>query len=180
MAENLAFKGKLVWFGLDWFSLVWFVFFVVWLVRLCQEKYCTKFDCNWLRNERDMTVNILFHLVKISYISIHGHVEFSKSRRLPFNNGSVEKWNVYLTMQWLQLLNATFILLGNICCVCWWRRRWFCSSPCFCLPRLSDASQNSSFFVKTVRNFYTMKKIWNVRNCISKLCSFILQSSVMA
>ena len=26
MAENLAFKGKLVWFGLDWFSLVWFVF----------------------------------------------------------------------------------------------------------------------------------------------------------
>jgi len=26
MAENLAFKGKLVWFGLDWFSLVWFGF----------------------------------------------------------------------------------------------------------------------------------------------------------
>ena len=23
MAENLAFKDKLVWFGLDWFSLVW-------------------------------------------------------------------------------------------------------------------------------------------------------------
>ena len=23
MAENLAFKGKLVWFGLDWFGLVW-------------------------------------------------------------------------------------------------------------------------------------------------------------
>ena len=60
MAENLAFKGKLVWTGLVWF-------FVVWLVRLCQEKYCAKFDCNWLRNERDMTVNILFHLVKISY-----------------------------------------------------------------------------------------------------------------
>ena len=26
MTENLAFKGKLVWFGLDWFSLVWFGF----------------------------------------------------------------------------------------------------------------------------------------------------------
>ena len=26
MAENLAFEGKLVWFGLDWFSLVWFGF----------------------------------------------------------------------------------------------------------------------------------------------------------
>ena len=26
MAENLAFKGKLVWFGLVWFDLVWFVF----------------------------------------------------------------------------------------------------------------------------------------------------------
>ena len=24
MADNLAFKNKLVWFGLDWFSLVWF------------------------------------------------------------------------------------------------------------------------------------------------------------
>ena len=24
MAENLAFKGNLIWFGLDWFSLVWF------------------------------------------------------------------------------------------------------------------------------------------------------------
>ena len=26
MRENLAFKGKLGWFGLDWFSLVWFGF----------------------------------------------------------------------------------------------------------------------------------------------------------
>ena len=26
MAENLAFKGKPVWFGLDWFTLVWFGF----------------------------------------------------------------------------------------------------------------------------------------------------------
>ena len=25
MAENLASKGKLVWFGLSWFSLVWFL-----------------------------------------------------------------------------------------------------------------------------------------------------------
>ena len=24
MAENLAFKGKLVWFGLVWIGLVWF------------------------------------------------------------------------------------------------------------------------------------------------------------
>ena len=26
MAENLVFKGKLVWFDLDWFGLVWFGF----------------------------------------------------------------------------------------------------------------------------------------------------------
>ena len=24
MAENLTFKGNMLWFGLDWFSVVWF------------------------------------------------------------------------------------------------------------------------------------------------------------
>ena len=37
-----------------------------------------------------MTQNVFLYLVKISYISTDGHVEFSKSRTLPFNNGSVE------------------------------------------------------------------------------------------
>ena len=42
MSENLAFKGKMVWFGLDWFGMVWF--FVLQLVKVVLVSIRTKFE----------------------------------------------------------------------------------------------------------------------------------------
>ena len=42
MSENLAFKGKMVRFGLDWFGLVWF--FVFLLVKVVLVSIRTKFE----------------------------------------------------------------------------------------------------------------------------------------
>ena len=42
MSENLAFKGNMVRFGLDWFGLVWF--FVFQLVKVVLVSICTKFE----------------------------------------------------------------------------------------------------------------------------------------
>ena len=49
MAENLAFKGKLVWFGFDWFSLVWF--FMLQSVREALVKIHTKFELRGARKQ---------------------------------------------------------------------------------------------------------------------------------
>ena len=40
MIENLAFKGKLVWFGLDWFSFVWFGFLSAGSLDYAGEEVC--------------------------------------------------------------------------------------------------------------------------------------------
>ena len=42
MSENLAFKGKMVRFGLDWFGLVWF--FVFQVVKVVLVNIRTKFE----------------------------------------------------------------------------------------------------------------------------------------
>ena len=42
MSENLAFKGKMVRFGLEWFGLVWF--FVFLLVKVVFVSIRTKFE----------------------------------------------------------------------------------------------------------------------------------------
>ena len=42
MSENLAFKGKMVWFGLGWFGLVWFFMFQ--LVKVILVSMHTKFE----------------------------------------------------------------------------------------------------------------------------------------
>ena len=42
MSENLAFKGNMVRFGLDWFGLVWF--FVFQLVKVVLVSIRTKFE----------------------------------------------------------------------------------------------------------------------------------------
>ena len=50
MAEYLAFKGKLVWFGLDWFSLVWISFFMLKSFTEVVLIIHTKFELNRIRN----------------------------------------------------------------------------------------------------------------------------------
>ena len=40
MSENIAFKGKMVWFGLDWFGIVWF--FVLQLIKVVLVSIHTK------------------------------------------------------------------------------------------------------------------------------------------
>ena len=58
MPENLAFKGKLVWFIYDWFSFVWFglgKFGFVWVLMLQSVRedilsMDTKFELNQMRN----------------------------------------------------------------------------------------------------------------------------------
>ena len=45
MSENLAFKGKMVRFGLDWFGLVWF--FVFQVVKVVLVNIRTKFELSW-------------------------------------------------------------------------------------------------------------------------------------
>ena len=43
MSENLAFKGKMVWFGLYWFGLDWFG--LDWFVFLCFSSCKTLENC---------------------------------------------------------------------------------------------------------------------------------------
>ena len=50
MAEKLAYKGILVWFGLDWFILVWFGFLMFQSDREVLPSIKTKFEVNQIRN----------------------------------------------------------------------------------------------------------------------------------
>ena len=51
MADNLAFKGKLVMFGMVWIGLVWFgLFLMLKYVREILLIIHTKFELNWIRN----------------------------------------------------------------------------------------------------------------------------------
>ena len=91
MAENLAIKGKLVWFGLVWFSLVWFGF---WCCSLLRRSYST-----YIPNLSSLS-NLCILQLRLIYVDItkkslthkqtHKQTEFPTCRRLPFINGSLE------------------------------------------------------------------------------------------
>ena len=59
MAENLAFKGKLVMFGLNRFGMDWFNLVLYLMLQSVEEVLLsihTKFERNWIRNGRESNI----------------------------------------------------------------------------------------------------------------------------
>ena len=59
MTENLVFKDKLVWFGLDWFSLVWIL--MLQSVKEVLVNLHTKFELSRCRVYPTIKLNLRRH-----------------------------------------------------------------------------------------------------------------------
>ena len=90
MIENLAFKGKLVLFGLDWFSFVWFGFLSAGSLDYAGEEVCKI----WLQLVEKLMRYDTKHSSSLSKNVLHStykwnfwHIEDSRS-----TNGSLENY----------------------------------------------------------------------------------------
>ena len=77
MAEHIVFKGKLVSFGLNWFTLLLFGF---WLINIHNT-----FELSWCLVCPTIEINLCsIPLIKKSDKPAYTQAEFATSRRLPF------------------------------------------------------------------------------------------------
>ena len=88
MFENLAFKGKMVWFDFDWFSLVWFV---LQLVKVVLGSIHTKFELSMCLGCPTIEINVHSAYLQNGLVRFYKH--YGSENTALLCKGSVENIN---------------------------------------------------------------------------------------